>query len=331
MKRTSLPLRRREFISAFAAASAMPFAARAQQAMSLVGLLSATSAASPSGRVDGILLALKQAGMEVGKVVRMEYRYADNQPDRLPMLAAELVKMSPALLISTGGPAPALALKSATTTIPIVFAPLPDPVRSGLVASMNRPGGNVTGVAALTIELDPKRLELLNELAPPGPIGVLLNPTRPDGYLQSDAIKAAAQAAGRQLVLAYAKNAPEIDAAVAMFKEQSIAGFLPGADAFFTSQRSQIIVLATRHGWPAIYQWREFVEAGGLASFGPNLFDVYRQVGIYAARILRGEKPADLPVQQPTKFEFVLNLRTAKALGVTVPLPLLGRADEVIE
>ena len=323
-------MRRRDFIAGLCG-TALPVAAHAQHAMPLIGLLSATSAAAPSGRVDGIHLALKQAGMEVGQAVRMEYRYADNQFDRLPALAAELVKMSPALLISTGGPAPTLALKAATTTIPIVFAPLPDPVRSGLVASMNRPGGNITGIAALTIELDPKRLELLNELAPPGPMGVLLNPNRPDGHVQADAIKAAALAAKRQLVLAYAKNSSEIDSAFAMFKEQSITGFLPGADAFFTSQRAQIIVLATRYGWPTIYQWREFAEAGGLASFGPNLFDVYRQVGIYAARILQGEKPADLPVQQPTKFELVINLRTAKALGVTVPLPLLGRADEVIE
>jgi putative ABC transport system substrate-binding protein len=324
-------MRRREFIAGLCGMAALPVAAHAQQPMPLIGLLSATSAAAPSGRVDGILLALKQAGMEVGQAVRMEYRYADNQHDRLPALAAELLKMSPAMLISVGGPAPMLALKAATTTIPIVFAPLPDPVRSGLVESMNRPGGNITGIAALTIELDPKRLELLNELAPPGPIGVLLNPTRPDIIVQADQIKAAAHTAGRRLVIAYAKNAAEIDAELAMFKERSIAGFLLGADAYFSSQRSQIIVLATRHGWPAIYQWREFVEAGGLASFGPNLFDLYRQVGIYAARILRGEKPADLPVQQPTKFEFVINLRTARALGVTVPLPLLGRADEVIE
>lgn len=324
-------MRRREFIAGLVAASATSSVARGQQAMPLVGMLAMTSAAAPSGRVDAIHLALKQAGMEVGQAVRMEYRYADNRPERLPALAAELVRMSPALLISTGGPAPTLALKAVTTTIPIVFAPLPDPVRSGLVASMNRPGGNITGIAALTIELDPKRLELLNELAPPGPIGVLLNPNRPDGDVQADAIKAAAQAAGRQVVLAYAKSGPEIDAALAMFKERSVAGFLPGADAFFASQRTQIVVLATRYGWPAVYQWREFVEAGGLASFGPNLFDVYRQVGIYAARILQGEKPADLPVQQPAKFELVINLRTAKALGVAVPLPLLGRADEVIE
>jgi ABC-type uncharacterized transport system substrate-binding protein len=206
-------MKRRDFIAALGAA-AMPLVARGQQGSPLIGLLASTSAAAPSGRVDAIHLALKQAGMEVGQAVRMEYRYGDNQPDRLPLLAAELVKMSPALIIATGGPAPALALKAATTTIPIVFAPLPDPVRSGLVASMNRPGGNITGIAALTIELDPKRLELLHELAPPGPIGVLLNPNRPDGHMQSDPIKAAAQAVGRQLVLAYAKNAAEIDLAL---------------------------------------------------------------------------------------------------------------------
>jgi putative ABC transport system substrate-binding protein len=261
----------------------------------------------------------------------MEYRYANNQFDRLPALAEELVKIPSDLIISSGGPASTLALKAATKTIPIVFAPVPDPVRSGLVASMNRPGGNITGIAALTIELDPKRLELLHELAPGGPLGVLLNPNRPDGQIQADAINASAKSVGREVVLAHASTVPQIDAAFAKFKERSIVGLLPGADAFFTAERTQIIVLATRHGWPAIYQWREFADAGGLASFGPNLFDSYQQAGLFAARILRGEKPADLPVWQPTKFEFVLNLKTAKALGITVPLPLLGRADEVIE
>jgi putative ABC transport system substrate-binding protein len=261
----------------------------------------------------------------------MEYRYANNQLGRLPALAAELVKIPAAVIVSTGGPAPTLALKAATSTIPIVFAPVPDPVRSGLVASMNRPGGNITGIAALTIELDPKRLELLHELAPPGPLGVLLNPTRPDGYVQAEAINAAAQTVGRPLVVAQANTVAHIDAAFALFKEKSIVGLLPGADAFFTSQRTHIVVLASRYGWPAVYQWREFVEAGGLASYGPSLFDSYRQVGIYVARILKGERPADLPVQQPAKFEFVVSLRTARALGLTVPLPLLGRADEIIE
>jgi putative ABC transport system substrate-binding protein len=325
-------IKRRTLLGAFAMAASWPLAARAQQSLPLVGLLSATSADAPSGRVDAILVALKQAGFEVGSAVRMEYRYANNQPDRLPALAAELVGMAPAVIISTGGPAPTLTLKAATSTIPIVFAPLPDPVRSGLVASMNRPAGNITGIAALTIELDPKRLELLHELAPRGgPLGVLINPSRPDGHVQVDGIKVAARSVGRELVLGYARTVPEMDAALATFKDRAIAGFMPAADAFFTSQRSHIVMLAARYGWPAIYQWREFAEAGGYASFGPGLSDSYRQVGIFVARILKGEKPADLPVQQPTKFEFVINLKTAKALGFSVPLPLLGRADEVIE
>jgi putative ABC transport system substrate-binding protein len=196
---------------------------------------------------------------------------------------------------------------------------------------MNRPGGNITGVAALTIELDPKRLELLHELAPPGPLGVLLNPKRPDRDVQLKAIQAAARSVGREMVMAHAGTIPELDAAFAMLGDRRIAGLLVGADSFFSSARLHIVGLAARHRWPAIYQWREFADAGGLASYGPSLFDSYRQVGLFAARILKGEKPADLPVWQPTKFEFVINLKTAKALGVKVPLPLLGRADDVIE
>jgi putative ABC transport system substrate-binding protein len=262
----------------------------------------------------------------------MEYRYANNQLDRLPTLAAELVGIPAAVIVTSGGPRPTLVAKAATTTIPIVFAPIPDPVRSGLVASFNRPGGNITGIAALTIELDPKRLELLHELTPSGgPLGVLLNPSRPDLQIQAEGIEAAARSVGRQLVPAYASTGPQIDAAFATLAQQSVAGLLVAADAFFSSQRIPIVVLATRHGWPAIYQWREFADAGGLASYGASLFDSYRQVGLFVARILKGEKPAELPVQQPTKFEFVINLRTARALGLTVPLALLGRADEVIE
>jgi putative ABC transport system substrate-binding protein len=197
---------------------------------------------------------------------------------------------------------------------------------------MNRPGGNITGIAALTIELDPKRLELLHELtASRGPIGVMVNPTRPDTQIQVESIQAAARSVGRELVVVSANTAPQINTAFGTFAQRSIAGLLVAADPFFTAQRTQIIILATRHGWPAIYQWREFVEGGGLASFGPSFSDTYRQVGLLVARILKGEKPADLPVQQATKFEFVINLRTAKALGLSVPIPLLGRADEVIE
>jgi putative ABC transport system substrate-binding protein len=251
----------------------------------------------------------------------MEYRYANNQLDRLPALAAELVKIPAAVIITSGGPGPTLAAKAATTTIPIVFAPVPDPVRSGLVASLNRPGGNITGVAALTIELDPKRLELLHQMtSSTGQFGVLLNPTRPDSQLQLEGIKTAAQSVGRELVLAHASTPQQIDTAFATFVQDSIVALLVAADPYFTSRRTQIVVLAARHGWPAVYQWREFAEAGGLASYGPNLFDSYRQAGRFAARILQGEKPADLPVQQPTKFEFVINFRTAKVLGLTVPL-----------
>ena len=325
-------MRRREFIATIGGAAAWPFTARAQTTpMPVVGLLASSSSNEPSGPVAAIHLALKQAGLEVNQAIRMEYRYADNQYERLPALVAELVKIPAGVIITTGGPAPALAAKAATTTIPIVFAPTSDPVTVGLVASLNRPGGNITGISALTVELDPKRLELLHELSPPGAIGVLVNPNRPDNQIQIDSIKAAAQSAGRELVLGYAGAVPAIDTAFATFKKGSIAGLLVGADPFFSSQRTHVVALAARYGWPAIYQWREFAEVGGYASYGPNLFDGFRQAGLYAARILKGEKPADLPVQQPTKFEFVINLKTAKALGRTVPLQLLGRADEVIE
>jgi putative tryptophan/tyrosine transport system substrate-binding protein len=327
-------MQRREFITILGgAAAAWPRFVRAQQpAMPVVGYLASSTAGAPSGPVAAIQVALKQAGYEVDQTVRIEYRYANNELDRLPVLATELVNIPATVIITSGGLASALAAKAATTTIPIVFAPVPDPVRSGLVASLNRPGGNITGVAALTTELDPKRLELLHELTPSiGPLGVLLNPSRPDTQRQIEGIKTAAQSVGRQLVLAYAQTVQQIDTAFATFKERSIAGLLVAADPLFSSYRTQVIILATRYGWPAIYQWREFADAGGLASYGPNLFDSYRQAGLFAARILKGEKPADLPVQQPTKFEFVINLKTAKALGLSVPQSLLVAADEVIE
>jgi putative ABC transport system substrate-binding protein len=315
------------------AAAAWPVAVHAQtSSMPVVGFLAASSADAPSGPIAPIHLALKQAGYEVGQTIRMEYRYADNRPERLPELAAELVQMQCAVIITSGGPRPTLAAKAATATIPIVFAPVPDPVRSGLVASFNRPGGNLTGVAALTIELDPKRLELLHELTRPGgALGVLLNPTRPDIRAQLESIETAAVSVGRRLVVAYAPTAEQIDAAFATLAQRSIAGLLVGADAFFSSRRTQIVALTRRAGWPAVFQWREFADAGGLASFGPSLIDSYRQVGVFVARILNGEKPADLPVQQPTRFELVINLGAAKALGLQIPPALLVRADAVIE
>jgi putative ABC transport system substrate-binding protein len=225
-----------------------------------------------------------------------------------------------------------LAALAATATIPIVFAPLSDPVQLGVVASLNRPGGNITGIAALTIELDPKRLELLNELVPAkGPLGVLFNPARPDSRQQLAAIKSAADSIGRELHLAPSSAPPDIEGALQSLARYSVVGVLVAADAFFAGQHKQIVSVIAAHGWPAVFQWREFVDAGGLASYGPSLFESYRQAGILVARILKGEKPGNLPVQQPTKFELVLNMKTARTLGLTVPLALLGRTDVVVE
>ncbi|MBL8696784.1 MAG: ABC transporter substrate-binding protein [Alphaproteobacteria bacterium] len=325
-------MRRRALVAGIGATAGWSRATVAQTSqLPVVGLLSAASADAPSGPIEAIHLALKQAGLEIDRAVRMEYRFADNEPGRLPQLAAELVRIPAAVIIALGGPGSALAAKAATGTIPIVFAPVSEPVRGGLVASLNRPGGNITGIAALTIELDPKRLELLHELAPPGPLGVLVNPNRPDLQLQLEGIEAAALPLGRQLAIVHAGTSDAMASAFATLQGRSIVGLLVGADAFFSSQRNAIVALAARHGWPAIYQWREFVDAGGFASYGPNLFESYRQTGIYVARILKGEKPADLPVQQPTNFEFVINMKTARTLGLAVRPALLSRADDVIE
>jgi putative ABC transport system substrate-binding protein len=232
----------------------LPFAVRAEQpAISVISFLASSSPDAPSGPVEAIHLALKDAGYELGQTVRLEYRYANNEIKRLPGLAADLVRLPAAVIITSGGPATTLAAKAATTTTPIVFAPVADPVRTGLVASLNRPGGNITGVAALTVELDPKRLELLHELSPSGPVGVLLNPTRPDTQTQLDGIKAAAKSLERPLILGFASSVQQIDAAIETFASRSIAGLLVGADPFFSSERTHVIVLVARHRWPAIY------------------------------------------------------------------------------
>ena len=325
-------MRRREFIASLVGVAGWPLAVRAQQsALPMIGFLASSSADAPSGPVEAIHLALKEAGFEVGRNVRIEYRYADYRLERLPELAAELVNLPVAVLITSGGATTTLAAKAATNSTPIVFAPVPDPVRSGLVASLNRSGGNITGVAALTLVLDPKRLELLNDLAPGGAVGVLLNPARPDTGIQVEGIKKAADVIGRSLVFAYATTPEQINAAFPSFAKQSVVGVLVAADAFFSSHRKQVVTLINRHRWPAIYQWRDFAEIGGLGSFGPNLFDTYKQAGVFVARILNGEKPSNLPVVQPTKFELVLNLKTARELGLTISPTLLARADEVIE
>ncbi|MFO1080562.1 MAG: ABC transporter substrate-binding protein [Reyranellaceae bacterium] len=327
-------MRRRSLVAGIGSVVATPSGrARAQgPSLPVIGLLATSSAEAPAGPVEAIRLGLKQAGYEVGAKVRLEYRYADNQPDRLPGLARELAALPVDVIVTSGGPAATLAAKAATTSIPIVFAPVSDPVRVGLVQSLNRPGGNVTGVAALTIELDPKRLELLAEFLPDrGPLGFLCNPARPDSEAQIESIRTAARALGKGLVLAQASTPDELAPACEALARGAVVSVLVGADAFFSSRRQQVVSLVARHRWPAVFQWREFVDLGGLASFGPSLFDAYRQTGLFAARILAGEKPANLPVQQPTKFEFVLNLRTARALGLAVPVALLSRADDVIE
>lgn len=325
-------MQRRGFLTLLGSASAVAGPAWAQPAAPVIGFLASSSVEAPSGPLEAVHLGLKQAGYTVGQKVRFEYRYANNEVDRLPQMARELAALPVDIIVCSGGPSAVAAAKAATSTIPIVFAPVSDPVRLGFVESLNRPGRNITGVAALTTELDPKRLELLNELVPArGVFGVLQNPSRPDSAQQIDAIRNAARALGRELAFVHASTAGEIEPALAGLARSSPVAVLVCADPLFTSQRKDVVSHMATHRWPAIYQWREFAEIGGLASFGPSLFDSYRQVGLFAARILAGEKPAQVPVQQPTRFEFVLNLPTARALGLSVPVALLSRADDVID
>jgi putative ABC transport system substrate-binding protein len=237
-----------------------------------------------------------------------------------------------AVIVASGGTAPSLAAKAATTTIPIIFTAVADPVKAGLVASLNRPGGNVTGIDAITAQLDSKRLQLLGSLLPTGSlVGVLINADRPDADIQVRDFQAAGQTVGQQVAVQKVRTEPDIDTAITILVQQRIGALVVAADPFLNSRREQLVALAARHAVPAIYQWREFVTGGGLMSYGPSLADAYRQAGNYAGRILRGEKPADLPVMRPTKFSLVINLKTATALGLTIPQSILLLADEVIE
>ena len=326
-------MRRREFITLLGGAAAIwPLAARAQQPMPVIGMLNSGTAEPRRDQIEWFQRGLKEAGFVPGENVTIVKRGADDHYDRLPALAAELVRQQVAVIATVGGPVAALAAKAATATIPIVFAAVSDPVKSGLVASFNRPGGNVTGNAGLTIELDGKRLEILGELAPGAKlVGALINPNRPGVEVQEQDLLAAARTAGRELVLLRVGDSRELDAAFATLAERKVTALVVGADAFFNNNRQQIVVLAARHAMAAIYQWREFPAEGGLMSYGPNLSEGYRLSGLYVGRILKGEKPADLPVIQPSKFEMVINLKTARAIGLTVPPSLLTRADEVIE
>ena len=326
-------MQRREFISLLGGAAATwPLAARAQRQLPVIGMLNSGTAEPRRDQIEWFQRGLKEAGFVPGENVTIVKRGADDHYDRLPALAAELVRQQVAVIATVGGPVAALAAKAATATIPIVFAAVSDPVKSGLVASLNRPGGNVTGNAGLTIELDGKRLEILGELAPGAKlVGALINPNRPGVEVQEQDLLAAARTAGRELVLLRVGDSRELDAAFATLAERKVTALVVGADAFFNNNRQQIVVLAARHAMAAIYQWREFPAEGGLMSYGPNLSEGYRLSGLYVGRILKGEKPADLPVIQPSKFEMVINLKTARAIGLTVPPSLLTRADEVIE
>jgi putative tryptophan/tyrosine transport system substrate-binding protein len=325
-------MNRRELIAGLGSAAAWPVVARAQQSVPVIGFLTSRAFGDSPHLTAAVRQGLREAGFVEGQNVAIEYRFADNQDDRLPVLAADLVRRRVALILTTGGNNVAAAAKAATATIPIVSNFGADPVLHGLVASLNRPDGNLTGISRFTSELLPKRLELLCEVAPNATvIGFLVEPA--NSYVESDTkdVRAAARALGRQVQVVRASTASEIEATFTTLVELRAGALLIENNAFFNSRSEQLGRLALRHAMPAIHTVREFVVAGGLMSYAPSLADVYRQVGVYAGRVLKGEKPANLPVQQATRIEFVINLKTAKALGVTVPLPLLGFADEVIE
>ena len=326
-------MRRRSFIALLGGAAAWPLVARAQQpAMPAVGFLNSASAAEWTRFLTAFRRGLRETGFVDGVNVTVEFRWAEGQYDRLPTLATELVNRGIAVLVATGGSTSALAAKAATTTIPIVFSTGGDPVQEGLVVSLDQPGGNSTGVSLLTNVLVAKRLEILREVVPNASvIGMLLNPRGAGAKAQLEDVEKAARTIGQQVHILRASSEREFEAVFATFAQTRIGALLVGADPLFSSRRDQLVALAARHRIPSIYEWREYAEAGGLMSYGSDLADGYHQVGIYVGRILKGEKPADLPVVQLTKVEFVLNLKTARSLGLTISLPLLGRADEVIE
>jgi putative ABC transport system substrate-binding protein len=326
-------VRRRELLSLVAGAVAWPLAARAQQKTPVIGFLSMTESTGTPGPFSTALReGLGETGFVEGRNVTFEHRWAEGNYDRLPALAADLVARKVDAIVAVGGPGPALAAKRATATIPIVFAGVGDPLVLGLVASLARPGGNLTGFSVTTTELMPKRFELLFDLVPRARvIALLINPKNEFSQTWIGSVQEAARAKGVELPILKAATETEIDAAFATFAERHADALLLGADPFLSSRRAQIVALASRHAIPVLDQSREFAEGGGLISYGAGIVATGRQVGVYTGRILKGEKPADLPVQQPTKFELVINLKTAKALGLTVPQSLLARADEVIE
>jgi putative ABC transport system substrate-binding protein len=326
-------MQRREFIALLGSAAVLPRVAQAQQPMlPVVGLLGVGSPQSDAFRVAAVRQGLIEAGYVEGRNVAFEYRWAENHNERLPALAAELVHREVALILAIGGVTSAVAAKSATSTIPIVFEIGGDPIKLGLVSSLNRPGGNLTGVTFLISTLVPKQFEILREMVPKAAlIGFLVNPTLADAETNTKNAFVAAKSVGQKLIVVEAGTDSELEAAFATLVQERADALVVLVDPFFISQRAKLVELAARQKLPAIYTLREFAIAGGLMSYGTSVTEALRLSGLYASRILKGEKPADLPVQQSTKVELILNLKTAKTLGLTVPLPLLGRADEVIE
>ena len=312
--------------------AAWPLAARAQQrALPMIGFLSSAAPGPFKQFVEAFQRGLNEKGFIEGQNATIEYRWAEGHFDRLPTLATDLVQHNVAVITASGGPPSALAAKAATSTIPIVFNVASDPIKLGLVASLNHPGGNATGVNLFSVAVEPKKLELLHELVPKAQIiGVFVNPHNANAETVIGEVERAARALQLQVNVVKVSAAEEFDAAFASVR-QAAGALLVAADPFFTAQREALVALAAQHSMPAIYEWREFATAGGLMSYGTNLSEAYHQVGVYTGRILKGEKPSDLPVVQPTKFEVVINIKTAKTLGLTVPPSLFALADEVIE
>jgi putative ABC transport system substrate-binding protein len=326
-------MKRRELITVLGgAAAAWPLAARAQQpAIPVIGFLNGASYDLSAHLVRAFHQGLSGTGYVEGRNVAIEYRSADGQYDRLPALAADLVRRKVSVIAATGTPT-GLPAKAATTTIPIVFVTGSDPVEQGLVASLNRPGGNLTGATTLAVELGQKRLELLHELVPTATlIGVLVNPTGPNLQAVSRDLQAAARTVGLPIHVLHANTERDFDTVFATLVQLRVSALVIGTDTFFNSQSGRLAALTVRHAVPAIYQYREFAAAGGLMSYAGSITDAYRLAGVYTGRILKGEKPSDLPVQQSTKAELFINLKTAKALGITIPQSILARADEVIQ
>ena len=325
-------MRRREFIALVGgAAVALPRVVRAQQELPVVGFANSGSAQAQALMVAAYLKGLEEAGFVEGKNVLIEFRWADGQYDRLPEFMADLIKRKVAVIMG-GGPPAALAAKAATSTIPVVFTTGDNPVQTGLVTNLGRPGGNVTGVNVLYTDLESKKLGLLRDVVPQADmVAALVNQTRPVAASQTAELQAAAQKFGQRIQIINAATEQDLEPAFASMVQLKVGALLQGADPFFNTVRDQIVSLAARHRIPAIYEQRAFVAAGGLMSYGTNLADAYREAGVYTGRILKGEKPGDMPVVQATKFELVLNLKTAKALSLNIPSGLLTIADEIME